>query len=65
MKGCIKHYLKAQDLILKDNIRQSNQGATQGWNNSNTGPVKANLVQPVEGNMDWDKMARGQLVAAL
>eukprot|EP00975_Prorocentrum_lima_P022210 4672571-Prorocentrum_lima.AAC.1 len=46
-------------------MHQSNQDPNQGGKSSNTGPIKAKLVQPVEGNMDWNKMTNDHIMTAL
>eukprot|EP00975_Prorocentrum_lima_P047836 10004775-Prorocentrum_lima.AAC.1 len=61
----MKRYRKVQDLLLKRNLHPTNQGSNQGGLHPKPGLIKAKLAQPVEGNLDWNKMTKDQIMAAL
>eukprot|EP00975_Prorocentrum_lima_P005229 1132556-Prorocentrum_lima.AAC.1 len=56
-KWWMQHYLKLKDLLHKENIHQTIQGASQKGT-AQTGQTKARLAQPMEGTPDWNKMTK-------
>eukprot|EP00975_Prorocentrum_lima_P045669 9560163-Prorocentrum_lima.AAC.1 len=49
----MQHYVKVQDLINNINIHQTCPYTKPRVRTPTSGPLKANVVQPVEENMDW------------
>eukprot|EP00975_Prorocentrum_lima_P012346 2616324-Prorocentrum_lima.AAC.1 len=61
----MQHYMTVQYLTHKDDIYQSSPCPRQGGQSPIPGQFKATVAQPVEGNMDWSKMTKDQIMTAL
>eukprot|EP00975_Prorocentrum_lima_P061687 12881313-Prorocentrum_lima.AAC.1 len=58
-------YMKAQDLVKKENTHQVHPFPKLRVRNPVPGPFKAKVAQPVEEILDWDTVKKDQLMKAL
>eukprot|EP00975_Prorocentrum_lima_P068713 12922183-Prorocentrum_lima.AAC.1 len=57
--------MEVQDLIKREHIHQTSPFPKPRVRNPIAGPLKANVVQSVEDNMNWSEMTKDQIIIAL